>query len=480
MGSKRDSSALEDGGQESSNKRLRDQAPSKFKVPERKTDTTYGQRSMFPSLDAPTRPPDDDLECEDEGDALAYLRSVRHEADGIPHLLVAPKAGPELPPHLAGGGDEIDRSIYDNGVGDTRAYYEDGAYFAAPETESSVDSEYDFDGAENDPATDDRLLRETYFSSLISQFEALRAQLHADPPLHLVEALDQNHGTAVGSFGPNSSTFRIWNHRIRYTDPVPVQIAAMDQRNALKLLRVILGGKFIRRGYELRERTSRWIWALLARLPDRGEMDYTEMGWVRELGKRAVLMMVSIAHMAALEKEVLDDLEGEQIGEDVEEGFVDEVEVNDKDIMDDEVQAKNEDDMDEDRPQPNDTGEPAADAPVQVTMESIAEDDDGEVDMDLDEGEVSDISSASGDNQADLAAAKRRCLAKVDQTQVYQPPVPDPIQDGEGTDTGGYAASKEARAQANIRATLNMILTVAGEFYGQRDLLEFRDPFPAA
>lgn len=33
------------------------------------------------------------------------------------------------------------------------------------------------------------------------------------------------------------------------------------------------------------------------------------------------------------------------------------------------------------------------------------------------------------------------------------------------------------RARMNARATLNMILTVAGEFYGQRDLLEFRDPF---
>lgn len=43
---------------------------------------------------------------------------------------------------------------------------------------------------------------------------------------------------------------------------------------------------------------------------------------------------------------------------------------------------------------------------------------------------------------------------------------PEPVED-----------SPEERAKANVRATLNMILTVAGEFYGQRDLLEFRDPF---
>lgn len=40
-------------------------------------DVTYGQRSMFPGLDGGTVPSDDDLEFEDDGAALAYLRSVR-------------------------------------------------------------------------------------------------------------------------------------------------------------------------------------------------------------------------------------------------------------------------------------------------------------------------------------------------------------------------------------------------------------------
>ena len=41
------------------------------------TDLTYGQRSMFPSLEDSTVASDDDIEFEDEGDALAYLQSVR-------------------------------------------------------------------------------------------------------------------------------------------------------------------------------------------------------------------------------------------------------------------------------------------------------------------------------------------------------------------------------------------------------------------
>ncbi len=40
-------------------------------------DDTYGQRCVFGGLDKATAPQDDDLEVEDEQDALAYLRSVR-------------------------------------------------------------------------------------------------------------------------------------------------------------------------------------------------------------------------------------------------------------------------------------------------------------------------------------------------------------------------------------------------------------------
>jgi len=292
-----------------------------------------------------------------------------------------------------------------------------------------------------------------------------------------VAALDKEHGTHVGHFGANSWTFRVWDNRIRYTDPLPVQVAAMDRRNALKLLRVILGGKFIRRGYELRERTSRWIWALLARLPDRGEMDYSEVGWVRELGKRAVLMMVSMTQMEALREEVEDDLEGEEVEED-DEGILNEVEIKSEDG----VNNTHED------PHPqsltNDVSQPATDHPAHLAppAEDISPDDnDGEMDMDIDDGEVSDISSASGDLQADIAAAKLRLLEQLEGAGLENH---DPAESkGKGVadsaDVDEQTGDDKDRAPANMRATLNMILTVAGEFYGQRDLLEFRNPFPA-
>ena len=74
MGSKR--SPENDGGPAS--KRRREEKATKHN--NSGIDQTYGQRGAFGSLqDTTTTVPswDSDLDCEDDGDALAYLRSVR-------------------------------------------------------------------------------------------------------------------------------------------------------------------------------------------------------------------------------------------------------------------------------------------------------------------------------------------------------------------------------------------------------------------
>ncbi|SPQ19065.1 d7e2c077-36d8-4dd7-935c-52588288f31a [Thermothielavioides terrestris] len=531
MGSKRDYSDLtaddnDDLSLSSSNKRRREQQGSKLRQAESKADPTYGQRVAFPGLDddEPAQLTDDDLEFEEHDEALAYLRAVRQEASSVPHVLVAPKAGPQLPPHLQATSD-VDRSIYDDGVGDSRGYYHDGAYTAAPSTpsESSSPEPSDIDDSVSQDA--DRLarnkaaLRKAYYASLTAQFLSLRALLHRTPPPHLVAALPPDHGTEVGAFGPRSWTFRVWSRRLRHTDPLPVQVAALDRRAVLRLLRVLLAGKFLRRGHELRERTSRWLWALLARLPDRGEMTYAEVGWVRELGKRAVLMMISMAQAEALREAVEGDLEGEEAEEDDEgeAGFIGEMVVDDDDggwAGNGTIAAVGE----------NGDGEPrsagaAAESEPHVTTTSATdgngdqeeakeeekeeereeEKEEGEIDMDLDEGEVTDDddppASAAAENkaiEADIAAAKARLLARLEAVPESQQADADADADagadaqperqqggGEDDADNNTVFDDAARAQANVHATLNMILTVAGELYGQRDLLEFRDPFPA-
>lgn len=296
--------------------------------------------------------------------------------------------------------------------------------------------------------------------------------MHKHPPPQALAALTREQSPYVGRFGPASRTFTTWSVRMRGSDPVPAQVAAMDKDAAFRLLRVVLGGKFLRRGTELRERTSRWLWALLARLPDRGELDYMEVGYVRELGKRAALLMHSLREMAALREEVEgggrpssedDGLEGGQ------EDWDGEAEALDDDGR--EASAPAQESVEQAVPVANDEPapvQPSSDPPARSSSTAPTSVPDADVDKaeQMEDGEIDE--SAPMDIDSDVESAKTRLLAKLNNHT-----------------SGGYDADQAAeeppfdpaRARMNMRATLNMILTVVGQLYGQLDLLEFRDPF---
>lgn len=423
--------------------------------------------------------------------------------------MAAPKAGPQLPPGYtlpsAADGDGLDRSIYQDGTGDSRGYYHDGAYTAAPDYPSSASDE---DSFSPDPAAANRAaLAESYFAALTARFSSLRTRLRQPPPQSVLDALPPEHETEVSSFARGKPTFRTWTHRMRYTDPLPAQVAAMDKVSVLRLLRVVMGAKFFRRGCALRTRTSRWIWALLARLPDPGEMDSDEVGAVRELGKRAVLVSISREHVAALCEVlgreqvvafglngVLHEIEG-RVGErEVDMGEEDgdgagELEGDGRYGNDDEIPLSPEsDDQDVARDASEalangtqaavvntdhdlEDGELPEEDEVAVTPRAGSAEVDtqngGETDMDIEEGEVSNEPSTDAALQA-MKAKLLSDLDNVDTWEAHRPPTPPAAK---------TPADDDVSDLVNMRATVNMILTVAGEFYGQRDLLAFRDPF---
>ncbi|KAG8168233.1 hypothetical protein KVR01_003922 [Diaporthe batatas] len=436
---------------------------------EPQTDLTYGQRCCFPGLDHDCANSDEDLEFEDETDALAYLQNVRQQASSIPHLLVAPKSGPQLP---TAPGSAARCDPYHDRDDETRGYYENGAYAAAPDIvdDGSPDGDESLGQGGHDEAA---RIAQAYYASLTTHFLKLRGRLHQQPPPEALAALTRDQSTCVGRFGPASRTFTTWSVRMRGADPVPAQVAAMDKDAVLRLLRVVLGGKFLRRGTELRERTSRWLWALLARLPDRGELDYMEVGHVRDLGKRAALLMHSLREMAALREEVEggcgrassegDGLEGDQ------EDWDGEAEALDGDGRETSAHPQ------ESAEQPLSVADdepasvlPSSDLPAVPSSTAPAGAPCADIDEaeQMEDGEIDE--SAPMDIDPDVESAKTRLLAKLNNhgsnecvaDQAGEEPPFDP-----------------ARARMNMRATLNMILTVAGEIYGQRDLLEFRDPF---
>ncbi|KAJ2985718.1 hypothetical protein NUW58_g5385 [Xylaria curta] len=551
------------------------ESESELKAPKNKrpkiarTDPSSGQRGAFGDLGSATTAPtgDSDLDCEDDSEALAYLRSVRTQASTIPHVLAAKKAGPSPPPRVSEGNSTdpeqpyADRTIYENGVGDFRGYYQDGAYIARPENGWDEDGDNegddeDYEEDEHDEAESDNSnerdasesaedrphnssvdeIRDAYIASITNRYIALRKLLQAVPPDDTVAALPATNPTEVGEWKRGADTFWKWEGRLRGTDPLPAQVAAMHKDSVFRLLRVLLGRRFLRTKTQLHERTSRWIWALLARLPEKGELDYMEVGWIRELGKRAVLLMVSLTELEVL-REHYDaagsspgDQDEYEVGVDVDDCFDDDLS---QDVSIDAANAPTPDATEERAGGTYQSSHASANATHEANntpMHAQCPDDTSDVEMQLDSdmedeevaGELP--SPPHSDPIADIETAKARLLAQLNNDiigddeivgdDISEPatPVFQLASAVQSTTSGRHAAHTTAmgvigegeeeeeegeyydmaeneedtdyeryheldRAKANERATLNMILTVAGEFYGQRDLLEFRDPF---
>lgn len=71
------------------------------------------------------------------------------------------------------------------------------------------------------------------------------------------------------------------------------QVARMSQQAALQLLRKITESH-LPREHTISVATSAWIWALLARLSEVGSMNNDQVAIVRELGKQAILVQLSL------------------------------------------------------------------------------------------------------------------------------------------------------------------------------------------
>ncbi|KAG5937088.1 hypothetical protein E4U59_004622 [Claviceps monticola] len=459
-------------------------------------DPTWGQKYVFStSSDASTIPRGQESDFEDDSDAMAYLLSVRKQAYDIPHLLVAPKVqiGPQLPAAdpRNDGQEEEDEGQVDTDTeaapvahtkGVMQGYYDDGAYIAMPDEDWEVgaeDGHVDF-RAETDARVE--TLCEAYHKSIMKKYERLRRLLHSPRPAGSAKRLSSSQITHVASFGRHSNTTKVWAKVLRNTDPHPLQLALMSKETILQILRVLIGGTFLRRGHTVSERTSQWIWSLLARLPDRGELTHTDIGCIRDLGRHAVLLGVSIEDMALMRDTLSDEqLVGGKEGFDAGEYDEDALSMEGEgvDAFEDVERSST---VDDEKCRPADKSTDANGYGTRQEQDREEEEEgeveeDGEVqDQSLLHGEdmAMDLDSGSEDGQvhdedADLEAAKSGLLARLTHAS-------DTEQPSEGDDRDEQHEAR-MRLRINMRATLSMILTVAGECYGQRDLLEFRNPF---
>jgi hypothetical protein len=256
---------------------------------------------------------------------------------------------------------------------------------------------------------------------------------------------------------------------MRTVEPLPAQVACMNKGTVLRLLGLLSGGNVLQRGKIIDLGLSRWVWGLLAKLPDRGELNSEEIGVIRELGKKAVLVGLGLKDETTT-KDDLDELNS-SLEQDEEVGTPTPMEViNDEEInLDDDLDLATTEDVATSEntrvPLTESTGNvPASGSSSGSSLEAVMTAAEPPV---TEEGELphsSALPSLATSNSVpveDLIAAKERLM------EAFSTPLKE-----NNTSLEEEVLSEDLHW--NTKATVDIILTVAGEIYGQRDLLEFR------
>jgi regulator of vacuolar morphogenesis len=199
-------------------------------------------------------------------------------------------------------------------------------------------------------------------------------------------------------------------------DPQMAQLACMDQESILGVLQIMarLLSEILRGGdAEKIRRIGAWAWGLLGKCREIGELSTEEVGDIRDIGKRAVKILQKIR-----EAEENPQMEGEETPLESEAG---------EDIQP-EILAPEEESEEIMQPEPGNDAVKDADADM------------------------------ADENDQELEAAKARLQAKVQERAEDE-----------------LASADQESVAKQTRAMLDMIITVAGEFFGQRDLLDSRE-----
>lgn len=275
--------------------------------------------------------------------------------------------------------------------------------------------------------------QDAFYDSLAARFETLRRNLRASPSVQAVQTLDDQHPISL-PFG-NRMADKEWKYHLLNTTPLPAQLASLDSPSILRLLKLVEGQLENCRKSNIPKNLSLWAWSLLGKLDDVGLLQTREVSVVRDLAKMAI--WVRMMHHKAKHGRS-NDPDYEHIDNYPEENA---------------AQRQEGKAFDPDQATATAAGAPEVesieDAVEAQIKEEIAPAQDAQEDtaMDLD----------SEDQLLDAIAAKKREL----QTQAE---AKEDHKEEEFPDT-------------NTCVTIDMLVTVASEFYGQKDLLVGRLPW---
>ncbi|KAL8865107.1 MAG: hypothetical protein Q9174_007066, partial [Haloplaca sp. 1 TL-2023] len=283
-------------------------------------------------------------------------------------------------------------------------------------------------------------------------------------------------------------TQRQWRARLLYSPPTPAILAALSQDAVMEGLAAVekfMGWRFLNGGAQAvggqpgqkegAERVSgrggyvaAWTWALLARCRDVGEMGSEDVGVLRGVGKRAGGMVRELAAGSIEEDEEDGQVEYEGEGEGEEED----------EVVDGAEQEGEEGDGEEGMGEEHgEDGYDADDAPAISGTAEIDGMNGGEQTTDplpIPSEGITDSRVLDGHTD-DMQQAKARLLSSLDQ-QSTSPTAPSSESNAsQNTTPPPSARPKQQRpSRAANAATLDMILTIVGEVFGQRDLLASR------
>ena len=395
----------------------------------------------------------------------------------MPNLLVAPtEPTAEASP---GNGELVD--------GQESGYYADGAYTALPVQSSNyMDAPADYGEDEDvDP-------QEAYYTSLTDRFFKLRTLLDSSPPPDS-SPNEVSHVSAQANF-LHGATHHEWRYALLHTVPSMRVLSSMHQTSIIRglgRLETLLTRRNLLSKRE-GEMLGAWSWGLLGKCRDAGQMVSEEIAVLRMLGKTAV----KVSRKMRIQKrrsEESDEKEGEE--EEDDDDQEDEEETEDNQAGCEEVAAREERVEEE-----VEEGELADDAEIPEAPSPDSRDNMYKAQHSLPDESPLLRNGLSSDNMAfdpidepksathsnheaygepsvdsgipieersidPLTVAKASLLAKVRS--------PAPVHLEEISD--GAEQDEYSRTEARAFATLDMLVTIVGEIYGQRDLLNARE-----
>jgi hypothetical protein len=365
----------------------------------------------------------------------------RSEARGIPHIVTAPSSKKPDNYNHEDDEDDYEEHVDDYGGyyedmsenGNQDGWYEDGAY-VAPSIAATPTIGPERPG--KDP-------QDAFYDALKTRFESLRYRLRAPPSVQAVHQLDHRHPISL-PFG-NRLADKEWKNHLIHTTPLPAQLASLDTPSILRLLKLVEGQLENCRKTNIPHNLSLWAWSLLARLEDVGLLQTRDVSVVRDLAKMAA--WVRMMHLRTKygragdpEFEHLDRYPEESAGLH-DDGDYEEEEGEEEFVADDATKegATHEDTALQD----TEAGEEVTDKQEKVAMDLNTEDD------------LSDIMAAKKRQLQAEANVQAATQSKEQEQEKHHDEVPD----------------------INTNVTIDMLITVAADFYGQKDLLVGRLPW---